>query len=371
MFIFSKKLEKYIKHIIIPKVLIVPGKYELKGSFRRKIPYVTDVDLVNYAENDISKDKIYERLIELINSLPNNVTFLLLTCGTDNRFKLTDASRGELSGIMNLLSRSRREELTMIAEKYANDPIKRLFFANEIIWSLYKIRWNKEEIISNKKILPGDVEIKLTDTIKNHGLMVIQYSVLVGNYPLGIDVAVYYSKDAGLDVYQNARDYHLKLSNFKAEYYYMLFPFRFYFKDKPELYQELNDLIEKKYGLYKQLTVRIDNYHLLYLTGVLTIKTATYIVLSIVKDIKNLPDFKTNLEDKIIATSRSTSSEFKIREWDILLEILYDELNKTVNTLSKKYFYKYLELIPESERNKFVVGSVDSVDKGKNRETHN
>ena len=355
MFIFSKKLEKYIKHIIIPKVLLVPNKYDLKGSFRRKIPYVTDVDLVNYAENDITKDKIYARLINLINSLPANVTFLLLTCGTDNRFKLKDASDEELNNIMNLLSKSRKEELKMISEKYANDPVKRLFFANEIIWSLYKIRWNKEEVMANKKILPGNLEITLTDTIQTHGLMVIQYSVMVGNYPLGIDVAVYYSKDAGLDVYQNARDYHLKLSNFKGEYYYMLFPFRFYFKDKPELYRELNDLIEKKYGLYKQLTVRIDNYHLLYLTKVLDIKTATYIVLSILKDMKNLPDFKTNIEDKIIAVSKNNSPEVKISEWDVLLEILYDELNETVNTLSEKYFYKYLELIPQNERNRFII----------------
>lgn len=70
---------------------------------------------------------------------------------------------------------------------------------------------------------------------------------------------------------------------------------------------------------------------------------------------KNLPDFKTNIEDKIIAVSKNNSPEVKISEWDVLLEILYDELNETVNTLSEKYFYKYLELIPQNERNRFII----------------
>lgn len=46
MIILTYKLEKYIRKIVFPKILVDTNNYIIKGNFDRRIPYITYIDIV-------------------------------------------------------------------------------------------------------------------------------------------------------------------------------------------------------------------------------------------------------------------------------------------------------------------------------------
>lgn len=359
MLIFTYKLEKYFKNKILPKILLLPNNYVIKGSFRRKIPYVTDIDIVNTVYPKINRTNIYDHLIKLINSLgtysESNIILVYITCGTDDRFRLTTGSDKEISRIKPLLTIKELEELELIIEKYSNNPDKKLFFINELIWPYYKLRWTPKNVLENSIELSGGLIVNFRETIEKNSVLLLQYYVRIGSYPIGIDVVVNYESVDMKTAYESAAEYQLKLANYSREYYYMLFPFKYFFRGNKEISRELEDLIEKTFGLYKQLMVRIDTYATLYKSNNLDINTATGIVTSILKDLHKLPGFSSNIPNKIREISINNTPKVKMAEWHVLLDLLYDEINAAVNTIAREYFYKYLEMLPENIKNKFYL----------------
>lgn len=359
MLIFTYKFEKYIKHKVFPRILLVPDKYIIKGSFRRRVPYVTDIDVVNEVYPQINKYNIYEKVIEQIVKLgdPGNSDLILVyvICGTDERFRPIDGSDEEINRIMELLYDDEKEEINLVLNKYSNDEEKKLFFLEESLKKYYKLRWTIEEILNNEKILRGNISVTFEDVAKNNTSLLFRYFVKVNSYPVGIDVVVNYEPIDMMKAYGQAAEHQLKYSNYNREYYFMLFPFKYYFRKDRKISSELEDLIEKKFGLYKQLLVRIETYSKLYSTNNLDIRTATGIVTSIIKDLTRLPDFKSNIPNKIREVAMDNPPEVKMSQWEVLLNVLYDELIWTLNSLAKKYFYKYLKIIPDDLRNKFCL----------------
>lgn len=355
MLIFSYKLEKYIKTKILPKILLDSSKYNIKGSFRRRIPYVTDVDIVNDIYPKINENNIYEELLKLIDRIKEdkNIILVYITCGIDDRFKIETGTKEELDKIKNLLYDDDKARLDLIVEKYANNANKRIFYISEIIWKYYKLRWTPKNIIDNKMILKGNVQVKFTDIIKANTTILLQYYVKIESYPIGIDVVSNYKPFDFKNAYQLAADYQLKFANYGKEYYFMLFPFKFFFKNNKKISQELENIIEKKFGLYKQLLVRIDTYHMLYDSQNLDIQTATSIVTSIVKDIKQLSIFSSNAITEIQKVSMDNSPNTKMEKWYLLLNVLYDEINATTNSLAKDYFFIFLDMVPNDIKSKY------------------
>lgn len=359
MLIFTYRLEKYIKNNILPKILLVPNNYIIKGSFRRRIPYVTDVDIVNTVHPDINRSNIYEHIMKLIYSLLSNknlpIKLIYVTCGTDDRFKIQTGSDMELKKIKLLLSEDEISTLNSIIEKYPDDTDRKLFYINELIWPFYKLRWSIKQIMDNEFILKDGKKISFKETVENNDSLLLQYFVMIKSYPVGIDVIIQYEEKDNIEAYTMAADYNLKLANYSREFYFMIFPFKYYFRDNKKISLELEDLIEKKLGLYKQLLVRIDGYHLLYKTNNLNIKIATDIVNSIMNDTQKLPNFESNVISKIKEIATNNPPDIKMNKWDLLLEILYDEIIASVNIIAKEYFYKYLELVPENIKKKFYI----------------
>lgn len=358
MLIYTHKLEKYIRKKIFPKVLIVPNKYSIKGSFRRKIPYITDIDVVNEIYPEINENNIYDKLLHLIGNIKNSKPEIILTyitCGVDERFNIETASNEELDRIRPLLDTDDTKKLDLIIKKYENHQDKRKFYVNELVWKYYKLRWTPKNVINNKMKLAGNLIIKFTDIVKKYSSVLLQFYVKIGSYPLGIDVIANYKPIDMTKAYQCAAEYQLKLANYGREYYFMLFPFKFLFRNDKKIRQELEDLIEKKFGLYKQLMVRIDTFHTLHETGNLDIGTASSIITSIIKDIEYLPDFQSNIISKIKEISIDNPSDIKIKMWDTLLDVLYDELNSSVNFKCKDYFYHYLKMVPNDLKSKYFL----------------
>lgn len=355
MLIFTYKLDKYIRRKIFPEILLVPNNYTIKGSFARKIPYVTDIDVVNRVYPSINSSNIHEHLVNLIDRVSKSEYHIILVSiisGTDNRFMLDTLSEDELNRIRALLDPSELKEFNCIINKYTNKD-KMMFFLNELIWPMYKIHWTAQEVINNRKMLRGGLEVSFQQTIDNNSTLLLQYYIIINSYPIGIDAVMNYEPINLKSAYERASNYWLKHANYTREYYYMLFPFRYYFLKNKEIQKELEYIIEKKFGLYKQLMVRIDAYNILYMSGNLTIDMAKNIVVSILKDLKSLPKFTSSIPTKI----KEVDNQDKMAKWDTLLSFLYDEINQAVNIEAKKYFMKYLEMIPSEDREKFYLSS--------------
>ena len=358
MLIFTYKLEKYIKNKILPKILLLPKKYIIKGSFKRKAPYVTDVDVINVVYPGINENNIYQELVKLIERIKkeSDIILIYITCGTDDRFKIINGTNKELQQIKLLFNDKDAAIFDHVLKKYENDINKKIFFANEMVWEYYRLRWTPQEVLNNKKILSGNVAVKFTDTIKDNSILLLQYFIKIGSYPIGTDVVVNYKPTDFSLSYNSAGDYQIKLANYSREYYYMLFPFRYYFKNNVDILRDLEYLIENKLGLYKQLMVRIDTYTVLYNSQNLDIRTATDIVTTIIKDTTSLPGFNNSQTiQEIRKVAMDNTPETKMREWNILLTVLYDEIDAAVNIIAKDYFFKYLEMIPESDRKKYYL----------------
>jgi len=366
MLIYSYKLEKYILCHFFPKILLDPNSYIIKGSFKRKIPYITDIDVVNKVYPKITKSNIYPKIIELINRVygDNDIIIVQITCGTDDRFKVTTADEIEVKRIRDLLNGDEQIELDRILMEYQSDPEKKVFYLNELIWPLYKLRWTPYQLLNNSMELRGDHRISFEEVVENASSILIQYYLKIGTNLLGIDVVIQYeditdSKQA----YEAAAKYYLKLSNYKKEYYYMLFPLKNYFKsNQNEVYSELEDVIEKKMGLYKQLMVRIDAYRILYITNNLDLNTAKNIILNLIRDVSKLPNCNCeNIISKLQDISNHPNPRHKMDQWNVLLGTLYDQINNAASIAAKQYFYNYLNMIPEPQRKEYYLDFASSV----------
>lgn len=362
MLIYTYKLEQYVLHNILPKILL-STRYKIKGSFKRKIPYVTDIDIVNYVNPEIDKINIRESLIKLIISLESvknvdtPIKLIYVTCGSDDRFYLDNYSDDKINKLKKLLKKEEITELNKIIEIYDTDSEKKLFYINEMIRPMYKLRWTIKDIMENKIKRRGNHIITFDSVIKNNCSLTIRYFIDINSIPIGFDVAVYYEKVNCFKIYANAAKRTIQISNYKKDYYYMLFPLKYYFRSDPIITKELEDIIEKKFGPHKQIMVRIDTYHLLYVLKILDIKTATNIVTKIIQSIElYVPDVaKSNTLSIVKKTAENNPPNVKMEEWNIQLDVLYDELLETANIACKDYFYKIVELIPFDMRKDFYI----------------
>lgn len=357
MLIYSYRLEKYIKKHILPKILLVPEKYVFKGSFKRRMPYITDIDIINNVNPEITSENIYEEILKLLDRIEEDEDIILvyITCGTDDRFKLNEKSdQQQLEQIRELLDNEEKKQFDFISEKYYDNHDKKIFYINELIWEHYKIRWTPKEIRANKKILPDGIIAKFSETVSKNNCL-FKYFVKIKTHWIGIDMVVNYLPADLQKIYREAEEYQLKLSNYAKDYYYMLFPLRSYFYlVDPHISKELETLIDKKFGLYKQLMVQINNYQTLYQTGNLNIQIAKEIVIHLIRDIKYLPrKLDSDIINKIQKVAENNQPHVKIEKWAMLLDLLLLEINNAVNELAKPYFFRYLEKLPNDMQKKY------------------
>lgn len=356
MLIFTYYLEKYIKNKILPKILLNSKKYRFAGSFKRRTPYITDIDVVSTSYPKINSTNIYEHILKLVKKIDTddykNFIFIQIICGTDDRFNLDTASDEELNKIKLYLSDQEKEYVSIIQQKHQNVDNRKIL-VYEIIGRYYKLKWTKKNIIDNEMTLPGDIKIKFTDIIKKNQLMIFQYFINIEGQPVGFDIVINYEPIDMMNLYKTAANKYIVRSNFYKEYYFMMFPFRAYFRKNEKIYNELTDIIEKKFGLYKQLLVRIETYHKLYETNNLNIRIATLMTNNIKKDVGRLPDFYSESINNIAKIAINNNPESKMIEWYYELDKLYKDINLAVNSVAKQYFFKFLDLVPENDKGKF------------------
>lgn len=354
MIIYTQKLEGYIRKVILPIILMDPTKYKLRGSFRRKIPYVTDVDISSYLFPDINKLNLYEKLIHHIDTVldHDNIILYQIKCGYDDRFKPGNYTEDDINTIRPLLTVKEASMLDIIISKHSSDPELMNFLIGELIWSLYRIRWSIDEVVRNKKILRGGVEVKFSEALKNDNSFIMHFFVDMGEYPIGFDVVTVYDDYDFIQSVTSAHTRNIRKAVAAKEYYFMLFLLKKLINDK-NVSEEISDIVDKKYGLYKQLLVRIESYHKLFVSGNLTYGLAKKITISIIKDIRNLTGFETDIIDMLKKAYETPDKSRVMVEWDVLLETLYAQILKEINDLTKDDFIKYYKLAPDEIKERF------------------
>jgi hypothetical protein len=338
----------------------LPDEYVIKGSFSRKAPYVTDVDIVSDISGKIDEDKIYTKLLELIKkfSFDNDGDTLLvrITCGYDEKFYLKTGDQNEMDAIKKLLTPSEVDRFDAIMMKYHDDETKMIFYLNQMMWEWYRLRWSPHEIRDNEKILKGGDKITFTETFQKNKIFILQYFIRVGSYPIGFDVIIYYKEFDVANMYKIAAIRDQLEANYNKEYFCMLYVVRYYFRKDRTTWHAINDLIEKKYGIYKQFCSRIKTYTRLYETKYLTFKTAIIIVNGIMNDIHYLSDLDTNIIDKIkMVSDDKTDKITKMNNWYTLLKILGEEIFYMLNVQAKDTFYEYFNKIPQQDRHEIII----------------
>jgi hypothetical protein len=254
-------------------LLLDPKSYKIKGNFKRKIPYVTDVVAENYVYPKINKTNIFNNLIQLIKKIEG-----------ENDIILVNVRGGEYN---NKNGSTNNKEIGKNNDFCLNSNI------------------------TIKKFSDPNVYKKIANVIDNNLVIILQYYVKIDSHPLNIDVIIDYQ-------------------NSKKNTQYMLY-------QKVTDQTNISSYIEKKFGLYNQLMARIETYQMLYYTDNLDINMATTIVVGLIKDLKYLPDFHSNTIDKIKKIAENNSSDIKMKYWNVMLIILYDNISAYLGIALKKY----------------------------------
>ncbi len=318
---------------------------------------MTDIDVVNKVYHRMDAGNIYQYLVQLIKAIAteSDIIMIFIICGTDERFQLNTVSDTDINAVKPLLKPDELAQLDNILAKYKSDPDRQLFYANELIREYYKIRWLPGDIITGYRELRTGIVANFSDILRKQSSFVIQYICKIRSYYIGFDVVIIYDKHNLKSSYEKAADYHIKLAGYNREYYYMLFPFRYYFRHNKAVADELENIIETKYGLYKQLMVRIDVYHLLLVSKNLNILMARCIVSTILHDLKNLTHISSNIPDKLREVVPTGNDQVVMAEWDLLLAVLYDEINASFNLQAKQDFHRYLKMMPTALQQKYYL----------------
>lgn len=360
MLIYSKKLKQHIIKNFINKVLINRKQYYIKGSFNRKIPYVTDIDIVNVIYPQINDKNIYEQVISLIKrlSLDDSIIVCYINFGYDNRFILSDCSNNQLNSIRLLLNDDEKDNFNKIVDKYTNDYDKMKFFLTEFLKPLYKLKWTIEEVLSNQKQLRNNVLVTFTELIILNIYIIFKFFFKIKTHVVGSDLVVQYKKQQK-NIYSDAFNYYVQFSNYNNEYFWMLYLFRQYFQHKNKtLYSKLYNFTEIKCGMYKQMLITIETYQILHKYYKLTIDLAKILVTDLISSCHKLIDFynlNSFLINKIVDTSTNSNALTKINTWYFLLDSMYDKISNYMNKISEKQFYYYLNKIEPSDRQKFYL----------------
>ena len=383
IFTYSPELETYIKKNIFPIILLNTKKYYIIGSFKRKIPYVTDVDVINNAFPDVNKNNITEKILNLIDKKNPNIILAYVSCGMDDRFTIKNNFDDEIERIKLLLNDSDIQKINDICKKYYNNEGARNYYIDGILNRYRKIRWIPTEIKENKKKMPGNIIISFIDTVAKYSRLTLFYYINVGPCMIGFDISVIYDNDSSsraksVEVYVNQL---ADASKYSSDYFEKLYSLRNYFGNVKNIktFNELDRIIEHKLGLYKQLLNRITVYRRLYESNNITVKNGTEIVKYIIMCIPHLPfldkmnnHIDNNITDsateiiesdqnhqkiktivKQIENISNENNNKKIDMWNIQLKKLYEELEFLVSDLSKPYFFKYIEKIPKEDASKF------------------
>ncbi len=318
MLIFTHSLKSHIKKNVLPILLMNSDKYIIKGSFKDKIPYVTNIIVENFVFPEIDKTNIYDNLFELIIRIKKHKKIILanIICGIDERFEIKSGTDDEFERIKKFIDQKDIDNFEALLQMYHHDKNKKIFYANKLLKKYQEMYWQPE--LGFHRVLDGIVKINennaqknFIDVLHNNSIVILQYYINIGSYPLNITLIINYGTLKNAD----HRKHCLMSQNL----------------------DKVNRDIEKKFGLHRQIMARIESYSVLYYTGNLDIGMATTIIVGLIKDLHKIPDFDCGIIEKIKKVAINNPPDIKMSSWNTILAVLYENIDTYLNITIKKY----------------------------------
>lgn len=348
MLLYDSKIFGYVKYKILPKLLLVPEKYRITGSFARGTPYITDIDLNNIVYPLVNKTNIYSKILELFKKFGGkaceDIFVVAARCGEDKRFFFTDNFKKDIERFKSLLDESQISDIETIIKKNGNNDEKNKWQIGDYLKKIRNIYWYTDEVLVGEKILPGGVIVNLSELLNVNTHVIVHAFARIGICPIDFDLNFIYDQSYNTDTFKADIADSIKTKETEFLYSDNYFNKLFFIRNKIRVtknkdYLELENYMEKKYGLYKQLMHRIKNYFSLKKINMLCDNYATGIIHYILYAVKYLPDFYSNTPELMKNELKKKSNVNQ------LLGILYDEIYENISKLSKEIFLEYVKKI--------------------------
>lgn len=348
MLLYDSKTFGYIKYRILPNLLLAPKKYRITGSFARETPYITDIDVNNVVHPKINKTNIHSKILDLFKKfggkICEDIFIVAMRCGEDERFFFTDNFDKDIERFKTLLSDEQIKDIDNITSKNKNNTEKNKWEINNYLKKIRNIYWYTDEVLSDEKILPGNVIVNLSTLLNINTHVIVHAYARIKICPIDFDLNIIYDKSYYTDTFKT--DISERLVAQKNEFFNTdnYFDKLFFIRNrmraiKNENYTKIEDHMEKKYGLYKQLLHRIKNYFSLKKINMLCDNYAIGIIHYILYAVKYLPEFNSNIPDLMI---NKLKKKYNV---DQLLKNLYDEIYETIGRLSKDIYFEFVNKI--------------------------
>lgn len=349
MLIYSDNLERLIRRKFLSRILISPKNFKLKGSFSRKTQYVTDVDVCTYFDPVYLEKpaRIYERLRKIVYYIAgqSEVIFVEAKCGYDDTYMIVDASDVELDRVSKKLRPGDRVTFDKLVKEHGHDRSILVIALRAFFKKIYRYHWSLEEIYYDQKVCYDGSIVRLTDVLMENDNILVRYFINCQGYYIGVDSANYYSKKARVSVREKYNDL---LPAYRQEkmYYPALFIMRY--RLRKTHYDAISRIIDRKYGVYKQLLTQIDNYLKMLALDLIDYPIAENIRSKLLVDLPN--SSHVNLSD-LLQKLRESHDLF---DWSVTLRKIQDRLEEYLNTDSRNAYYQCLELLPTEERSMYT-----------------
>ena len=366
---YSTDLQSKVHNLA--KYIIVGDKYKIVGSFGRKSYYITDIDI----SNDVSKYDInniiskLKTLVEISFVDKKDIIFTYVTIGVDfdyvPKYKIMSDTEIEsynyeatMDYILDLQMKnkiSEKESLymqdllkeTLSVEKKTKETIQKLLIIEEILYKKSKVRWIKSDIMAGFKIVDKEKRFLANEIQKESNQCVLHYVLNYKNEYIQIDVGLMGIKKTNLENNQikekekkfNKQKY---LAYIKKEYYYILMDMVKFFSNNQTIYTNILYLLEKKYGIYKQIMANIFSLVQLYKYSIID---NTMLNIFYLKIMDKLRKTEIKLENEDIFKKNEDDKKEKTETIKYLEELELFVLN-FLNNKFKMYALHYYSLLP-------------------------
>jgi len=297
--IYDDKLNKYITNEI--KHIIIGNDYKIGGSFGR-VKYITDIDITN----NVPREGLYDKIINIINNLPNNIKFLYASIGSKHNI-------GDLVDV---------NDSGDIVVKFDTN-----LQGCELLKSLRtgKMRWLYDDIVKGEKYMDDDYSNKydINSAIDNGNIPPIMHFLIDYDDSFVIaDVALKYTNIT--PIHQLNYGEIMKYCN--KEYFYILKDIGKYTKNN-NMRREINSIINEKYGNFKQIMMQI--YYIKFMIEH-NINSGD----TIHKYIKHV------LKEAAIYNSKIDDNDDDLTMLNKLENYIYEYVNKSLKDVTMKFIKK-------------------------------
>jgi hypothetical protein len=250
---YTYNLDNYVKKSV--NSVILSHKYEIIGSYKYA-KYITDIDITNYI---MTEKDIYTELKNKILKLPKNIKFVNITI--DTYFNLQEYLEVSMTNKIPIIKKFKEKELIEQINKMDLD----LYTFNDVMSKLKKDpieAYYAIKQLNKKKLFLKDI-MNTNYNIKLENYPVIHYCMYYDNQYIYVDVAL-------MDNDKQSKFVRTELDNilpfYLKEYYYVLSAIKKYFKNMKDEknVDNINNLINFKYGMFKQLMMNL--FYLYYLS---------------------------------------------------------------------------------------------------------